>query len=338
MKILLSSAFILSIFFACKKPKLIDEPPITYTDMYTIVGRKIYNYNTPKQYIGANALHTFGGGSYDMNSWKLDIVREFVGNMRDNPLTGAVLQDATGSYLHPLQKVVDSNRLQGKITLLCPFGWDGTAATEYTGKRPTTVSWYAAHKAKLMEWATHFKNQPDVWLELWNEPYRYDRTDGYTDAIWVAEMNEMVATIRTTCNTNIVLVPVAEQGQDESVLINKASSFLQNKKNILFDIHAYEKWLLVANSAMGNRLQQLQQYNIPVLFGETAPVNAGVLMNPTPLLDSLHKYGISTCAWLWKYDTNDQDALLTTNGMPNNTNNNNWGSSYKLFSTKPRNP
>jgi hypothetical protein len=37
------------------------------------------------------------------------------------------------------------------------------------------------------------------------------------------------------------VVPAAEQGQDESVLLNKGTGFLKNKTNILYDIHAYEK-------------------------------------------------------------------------------------------------
>jgi mannan endo-1,4-beta-mannosidase len=54
-------------------------------------------------------------------------------------------------------------------------------------------------------------------------------------------MNELTAIIRNSGNKNIILVPCAEQGQDESVLINKGTAFLKDKSNILFDIHAYEK-------------------------------------------------------------------------------------------------
>jgi hypothetical protein len=31
-----------------------------------------------------------------------------------------------------------------------------------------------------------------------------DRADGYTDAIWITDMNEMVANIRDTGNQNII--------------------------------------------------------------------------------------------------------------------------------------
>jgi mannan endo-1,4-beta-mannosidase len=57
---------------------------------------------------------------------------------------------------------------------------------------PKQTSWWSSYKLILQNWAIQFKNQPDVWIEVWNEPYRYDRADGYTDAIWITDMNEMV--------------------------------------------------------------------------------------------------------------------------------------------------
>jgi mannan endo-1,4-beta-mannosidase len=138
--------------------------------------------------------------------------------------------------------------------------------------------------------------------------------------------------------SSIILIPCAEQGQDESVLINVGSSFLNGKTNVLFDIHAYEKWLLESEGNMSQRLSALENKNLPIFFGEIAPVNSGVLMNPNPLLDLLSDSGISLAAWLWKYDEDDQDALLTKDGNPNNVNNNNWGSSYRSLALKGRNP
>lgn len=325
------------LLLSCNKELQTAAQPV-YTDKYSIHGNKIYNYNNPVQLIGANAFHVFAAGSRDMNSWNIDIAREFIGNVKQVPLTGSVLLDANGAYLHSLQAVVDSNRLNNRITILCPFQWDGLSTTNFTGKMPALTYWWNDFKIKLQQWALHFKDQPDVWLELWNEPYRYDRTDGYTDAVWLSNMNELTAIIRNTGNKNIILVPCAEQGQDESVLINKAAEFLNGKTNILFDIHAYEKWLLVPAAMIGSRLQQLKQSNVPVIFGETAPMNAGVLMNPNVFLDSVYNYGLSTLAWVWKYDGNDADALLNAQGLPNNNNNYNWGNLYKSFCLKPRKP
>ena len=325
----------LMLFSSCKKE---DLPVSNMSNIdYSISGPSIMHKGKSIQLIGANAFHVFGVGSNDMYTWNIDIIREFNGNCKETPLTGSPIQSSNGSYLYSLQSIVDDNRINNKITILCAFGWDGNSATEFTGKNPTQTFWWNNFKAKLAQWAVHFKNQPDVWIEVWNEPYRYDRTDGYTDTQWMNDMNELTSIIRNTGNPNIILIPCAEQGQDESVLLNKANEFLAKKSNILFDIHGYEKWLLDNPTSIDSRLSHLYDKKIPIIFGETAPMNAGVLMNPKPFLDILSNRGISVCAWVWKKDAADQDALLTTSGLPNDNNNNNWGSTFKNLSLSPRN-
>lgn len=326
----------MSFMFSCKKNKII--PPNYSTSKFNISGSKILYLSTPVQLVGANTFHIFGAGGSDMNSWHMDIAREFVGNVKETPLTGSEIKDSNGSYLYSLQTVVDSNRKSHRITIICAFGWDGTNPTLFSGTRPTKTVWWSSFQTKLLQWADHFKDQPDVWLEVWNEPYRYDRADGYTDDIWMGDMNTLVDIIRNAGNNNIALVPCAEQGQDESVLLNKGNEFLTGKTNILFDVHAYEKWLLDVNTNIGKRLGQLQQKGLPILIGETAPMNAGTLMNPQSFLDSIYNRGISVCAWTWKYADIDQDALLNSVGLPNNVNNNNWGTLYRGMAARERMP
>jgi len=328
---------IIFLLIGCTKNNHIPNNQIT-SDQYKVLGNKIYSSSKAIQLIGANTFHVFAAGGSDLNSWHIDVAREFIGNVKEVPLSGFPIQDSTRSYLYSLQAIVDSNRVNNRITIICPFRWNGVATTDFSGKMPTQTYWWSDFKIKLQQWATQFKNQPDVWIEVWNEPYRYDRTDGYTDDVWMSNMNEMVDIIRNAGNTNVVLVPCAEQGQDESVLNSKGASFLAGQMNILFDIHAYEKWLLVSNSEMSTRLRQLKQNNIPLIFGETAPLNAGALMNPKALLDSAYNNGLSVCAWVWKYDDNDQDALLDTQGLPNDKNNNYWGTTFKAISLQPRKP
>jgi mannan endo-1,4-beta-mannosidase len=325
----------LNIFFSCKKDEL--PMPNNSSQKYTISGSKILSNTQPIQLIGANAFHVFSAGSTDMNSWNIDISREFIGNIKETQLQGNPIKDSNGAYLYSLQNIIDDNRLNNRITIICAFGWDGKNETEFTGKSPTQTTWWNDYKIKLKSWAMYFKDQPDVWIEVWNEPYRYDRADGYTDLVWINDMNKMVGIIRNTGNQNIILVPCAEQGQDESVLINKGNEFLTDKSNIIYDIHAYEKWLLDNNSSINNRLEQLKLKNIPILFGETAPLNAGILMNPNSFLNIIYNRGLSVCAWVWKKDENDKDALLTATGSPNDNNNNNWGTTYKNLTSKVRN-
>ena len=331
---ILKSFLLLFFFGSCQK----EESVANSNSGYQITNSNI-SYNSKNiQLIGANTFHVFGAGSADMNSWNLDIAREFIGNIKETPLTGNPIQDSHGAYLYSIQNIVDENRKQNKISWICAFGWDGNQATLFTGKSPATTFWWEDYKAKLRLWAIQFKDQNDVWIEVWNEPYRYDRADGYTDAIWLQNMNELTEIIRATGNKNMVVIPCAEQGQDESVLLNKGNAFLAGKSNILFDIHAYEKWLLDSSTNINSRLDALNRFNIPIIFGETAPMNAGVLMNPESFLNLIYDKGISVCAWVWKKDESDQDALMTQNGLPNNINNNNWGTTFKNLALKTRNP
>jgi mannan endo-1,4-beta-mannosidase len=337
---LLSLLAIAVILTACKKAPVqtLVTSVKTDTSTYQTSGTKITYWGNPVQLIGADAFHVFGAGGSDMNSWHMDIAREFVGNAKETPVSGNTIKDSNGAYLYSLQTVVDSNRKNKRITIICAFGWDGTAATLFSGTRPTQTAWWGNFQTTLRQWAAYFKNQPDVWLEVWNEPYRFDRTDGYTDAIWLSDMNTLAGIVRGTGNNNILLIPCAEQGQDESVLNNQGAAFLSGKRNILFDVHAYEKWLLDTDADIGARLSKLKQNKLPVIFAETAPMNAGTLMNPQSFLDSVYNRGLSVCAWVWKNDGTDQDALLTSAGLPNNINNNNWGSLFQGLALKPRKP
>jgi mannan endo-1,4-beta-mannosidase len=333
--IFICSVFMMAYFFiSCKK----QVGPVSDNNLrkYSVVGTQILNDSIVFSPRGVNAMHVYSPGGKDMNSWNINYIREFIGDVKDVPISGSAIPDPnSGAYLHPLQKIVDSNRVHQRVTILCAFGWNGTSAQLFTGKSPATTAWWSDFKLKLHDWAVQFKNQPDVWLEVWNEPYSYNRSDGYTDSTWTANMNELVSVVRNAGNNNIVVVPCAEAGQDESVLNNVGQSFLTGKTNILFDVHAYEKWLLVSPAAMGARLQQLKQNNLPVFFGETAPMNAQVLMNPATFLDSAYSKNIGAFAWVWKKSSTEKDALLDNTGMPNNNNNNNWGTLFKGYLARP---
>lgn len=303
---------------------------------FEISGNEIHKNGRAVQLLGATALHTFATGSSDMVSWNLDIVREFIGNVSENPLTGFPIEDSNGQFLYALQEIVDDNRSNNLVTILCPFGWNGQQESLFTGKFPTQTEFWSDFKLKLTSWAEQFKDQPDVWIEVWNEPYRFDRLDGYTDEIWTSTMQELYNVIRDAGNDNIILIPCAEQGQDESVLLSEGQNFLTNNQNVLFDIHAYEKWLLETQENISHRIDSLIDANLPIFIGEVAPVNSGVLMDPEPFLNIIFSKDISFAAWLWKYDETDQDALLTSQGLPNNFNNNNWGSLYNEIARRER--
>jgi mannan endo-1,4-beta-mannosidase len=59
-------------------------------------------------------------------------------------------------------------------------------------------------------------------------------------------------------------------------------------------------------------------------------------MNPKPFLDIIYK-SLCLCLGL-ENDENGTDALLTKAGLPNDNNNNNWGTTFKNLSLRARKP
>ena len=50
--------------------------------------------------------------------------------------------------------------------------------------------------------AKQFTDQPDVWLETWNEPYNWQGKN-FSDAMWLRDAIEMVENIRYYHSFNI---------------------------------------------------------------------------------------------------------------------------------------
>lgn len=285
---------------------------------------------------GVNTLNTFGLANQELiKPWNIAIVREFIGNLREQPIDGGAIQDALGSYLHSLQSVVDANRSNDLVTILCPFGWVDNLGnqTYFTGLNPKSQSFYNSYKTKMKTIAEHFKNQPDVWLEVWNEPYHFNNENGYTHDLWLNDQIEMVDNLRAVEGfNNIIVVPGNEQGQSETVILKKGAALLAHHSNIVFDLHAYEKWLLNNTSAtIESRITQLHNSGFAILFGEIGVINASGLMSVNDFLTVAKNTKTMTLAWLFNRNTNDQNALLTDEGAENNTNNNNWGTTFKSF-------
>ena len=295
-----------------------------------ITGPTITKNGVPVTFAGANALHVYGGSSDAMPGWRVGIVREFIRNLNDQPVTGAVTYSTTSkAYFHSLRTIVTDNRRNGLVTVLCPFGWD---TLEVLGLNPSQQPYYGEFKARMRAIAAEFRNEPDVWLEVWNEPYWWQGGRGYTDALWLSDMQDMVDNIRATGNRNIVLVPGSQTGQSEGVILSHGTALLAGRSNILFDIHAYESWLLGASqTSIAARIAALKAAGVAIIFGETSPFNSGVQMDVQPLLNAAVAERIGVVAWLWKNDESDRSALRTTGGLPNDVNNGRWGSTFRAY-------
>jgi len=329
-------ACIAGIIFSCSS----DAKDISDTEskdlQYKVIDNTIIRNGKPFIANGVNTLNSFGIANQDLiKPWNITIVREFIGNLREQPISGGAIQDAQGFYLHSLQSIVDANRANDLVTILCPFGWVDNLGkqTLFTGLNPKEQPFYDSYKIKMKAIAKHFKNQPDVWLEVWNEPYHFNNDNGYTHDLWLSDQTDMIDNLRAVEGfNNIIVVPGNEQGQSETVILEKGAALLAHHSNIVFDLHAYEKWLLNNTSAtIQSRITLLHTSGFAILFGEIGVINASGLMSVTDFLSIAKKSQIITLAWLFNRNTNDQNALLTDEGAENNTNNNNWGTTFKSF-------
>jgi mannan endo-1,4-beta-mannosidase len=345
MRALVWIAFAVVLGFSCSPqealPKQTDLeiPPVPKGPIrpFHVEAGSLHYQDLPITYKGVNAMQTFGLVDPGlMNDWKVGIVREFIGNLREQPIQGAALQASDGKWYHSLQKIVDQNRAHNRITIFCPFGWVDEAGkqTLFTGLNPSAQPFYAAYRSKMQAIAEQFKNQPDVWLEVWNEPYSWSNQQGYTHALWLKDMADMVDNLRWVQGfQNIILVPGNEQGQSEAAVMAKGAELLTGRYNLLFDLHAYEKWLQNTSEAqLVTRLQALKKANFAVVIGEVGVFNAGNNLDPSAFLAAVKQTDVSVMGWLWNQDSSYKNALLTNDGLPNATAANAyWGLKFQNY-------
>lgn len=323
-------------FLGCGTEKL--DTSDSASSEFSVAESSIKKNNQVLSVNGVNAMNTFGISNGEIiKSWNIKIIREFIGNLREQPIEGNVIQDAQGSYLHALQSVVDANRLNGAITILCPFGWvnEQGVQTLFTGLNPTSQLFYEAYKVKMRAIAKQFKDQPDVWIEVWNEPYHFNNSNSYTHYLWLSNQIDMVDNLRSVDGfNNIIIVPGNEQGQSEAAILEQGQRLLEHRTNIVFDLHAYEKWLLnTTKTEITSRITTLNAAGFAFIFGEVGVVNVSGKMPVLDFLSAAKETNTITLAWLFNRNTNDQNSLLTDDGLENDTDNNNWGTTFKNFLT-----
>ena len=304
---------------------------------YSIKGGQLLKNEEAIQLKGVNSLQTYGLTDASlMNEWQIEISREFIGNLREQPISGGAQQGSDGVWYHPLQQIVNQNRANNRVTILCPFGWVNSAGERQllTGLNPSEQSFYADYKIKMRALAEQFKNQPDVWIEVWNEPYHWNNQNNYSAALWLNDMRDMVKNLRQVNGfENIIVVPGNEQGQSETVLLSHGKDLMAGENNIVFDLHAYEKWLVdQTEEEIINRFQRIQNSSIPFIIGEIGVQNVGDIMPVQAFLNAAESTGLTTLAWLWNQNSEDNNALLTNEGLANaQASNNFWGDVYRAF-------
>lgn len=81
------------------------------------------------------------------------------------------------------------------------------------GGNPSQHARCSAVTNRWRDIASQFKDQPDVWFDLWNEPFWLDDSHGYNDALWSSDMSALVDNIRSIGAANLCLVPGSATGQ-----------------------------------------------------------------------------------------------------------------------------
>ena len=328
---------------------LILTSALAQAQTYTTSGAQILKDGVPIQLRGANGLHEYGVGSSDMNAWKIDVVRETIHNFQNHPITGNAVQ-VSGVWKHSLQNIVNDNRANGKVTIFCPFSWDARETQDnfFLGKNPSSSPWWNDYKTRYQAIANQFKNQSDVWFDVWNEPYHWDAGDprGYSETLWLSDMRAMVDNIRATGAQNIILIPGSRMGQGEEVVVNQGRNLLSGRANLVFAPHAYEGWLLNSQSQIETRIAAMQNLGLPVFFGEYGAKNNDT-MDVAPFLAALRARKVGGAAWIWKtlpkvngveqFPETERGALLRADGVtPNDVNNYQYGTKVKGFCSEAR--
>ncbi|MGY6741685.1 MAG: cellulase family glycosylhydrolase [Cecembia sp.] len=345
-KLFLTSILILFISFsACDKQEIegigpeVSLPPVPnhIKGPFIIEGADILKNGVPISYKGVNAMQSFGLEDPDlMEEWKIEISREFIGNLREQPIFGSPILGRDDKWYHPLQRIVDQNRSKNIITILCPFGWVDNKGQQilFTGLNPSSQPFFEEYKLKMKQLAEHFKDQTDVWIQVWNEPYHWDNQNGYSHELWLNDMKDMVDNLRWVNGFhNIIVVPGNEQGQSENAIISQGKKLTENRFNILFDLHAYEKWLVNTDeNQLISRMVKLKDMSLPFIIGEVGVQNVGDVMEVSHFLIAARSVDISVLAWLWNRNAQYNNALLNEDGQPNATEANKyWGETYKKF-------
>eukprot|EP00040_Diaphanoeca_grandis_P035597 m.224315 g.224315 ORF g.224315 m.224315 type:complete len:2544 (-) comp33425_c1_seq2:150-7781(-) len=295
--------------------------PFSRNDTFEIIGPHIVVNGRPTVFTGVNTMHIYGGNSDNYPQLGISMVREFVGAVAHVPMYGSWASLIDGEYLHPLGKVLDNNEKNGLVTILDLHRWNKSDHTEFWAKIPSETPWYDAFLERVTtDFAELLRGRANVFLSIWNEPFHWDNLDGHMDAdsdLWFDEMNALVTAIRNANITNVLVVPVGRMGQAEEILFtnSNAQRLLARHNNILFDVHAYTRWLKPSGHTpspetdMRARLSALYDADIAVVVGEIGPSVAGSLRDPQPFLNVARKLGASVLAWQWCGD--DGNALMS---------------------------
>lgn len=229
----------------------------TQNSQFRVLGSKIYDPNGQEFIIkGTNMFAWKGISNVDkyLNTWGFNTIRV------PNYLLGSYAQPhpADNNY-GTNHQIVDAFTSQGAVVIFDAHDRIG--------------GYYEAHEWEILKdyWrdmAREFKDNPSVWFNLHNEPGNATANPQK----WVSYHRELIDIIRAEGANNLIVVDGEAWGQDfpTQTIANYANEVLEQNDNIIFSIHAYERW---NNNDLAKYLDELFVRDIPIIIGEYGSEN-----------------------------------------------------------------
>lgn len=217
-------------------------------------------------------------GSYNAAWWKSagpeKFTPEIVNALRDNwKFTAVRLNMCNGAHCDPVVNPFDDPAVDEQIQTITDAGliaWlDHKSIT--AGSEPTAAEIEQA-KADLGRMATKFKDNPRVWIQLWDEP-----GTGFTSE-WKTWHEPLLQHLRELGWVNPIIVNGAHYGQDQagdgkvyypenSAILTHGPELAEQYGPIVFDVHTYHRWAVPDTAEIADFFKEAQGLGLTVVNG-----------------------------------------------------------------------
>lgn len=250
---------------------------------FEIIDNKIYDPNGQEFIIkGANIFASEGLSNVDnyLNTWEFNTIRVanyLLGDSSEpNPMEDNYATN---------QSIVDAYTSQGAVVI---FDAHDRIGGYYEGAD------FEILKDYWRDMAQQFKDNPNVWFNLQNEPGNATANS----AQWVQYHREIIDIIRAEGAENMIIVDGEAWGQDyqTQTIANHAQNIMSGNENVMFSIHIYDQW---NNPDIGAYLDTLEANGIPIMIGEYASENNGqnTLAASQAMMQAVQEREIGRIAW-----------------------------------------
>lgn len=189
----------------------------------------------------------------------------------------------------------------------------------------------ADYLAVLAQIAERYKDNPYLWIDIHNEPGRFEGRDGDYSR-WRAQMMLALDTVRAIAPDKILWLSGTAWGQDtgphwgHAPVNPDASALLANDDlvnaydNLVLTVHTYDQWQY-GQARLEDYFRQLTtHYEHPIIVGEYGPALSQSATLPTPwllhdVLQQAEFASVGRVAWTWAAtDANDLVSVADGSG------------------------